>query len=39
MLFKKKVKLEHEIEMVDQEMSRLTLKYQKNINELRTIKK
>jgi hypothetical protein len=39
LLFKKKNKLEHEIQQVDQEMSRLTLKYERNITELRAIKK
>jgi hypothetical protein len=39
LLFKKKAKLEREIEQVDEEMSSLTLKYERNITQLRAIKK
>jgi hypothetical protein len=39
MLFRKKAKLENEIEKVDHEMSVLTIKYEKNISELKAIKR
>lgn len=39
MLFRKKAELENDISRVDEEMSRLTLKFEKNINELKAIKR
>lgn len=38
MLFKKKSKIENELDEVNQEISRLTIKYEDNIKKLREIR-